>query len=126
VIVIGIGTRRGVGMQTIIDAIEMTLNLLQQPVTPDRIASAWFKHEERGLIEAAEHLRLPVCFVEATPLEAAAHRAPSHSARVTALVGVGSVAEAAALAEAGDNSRLLIARQTLGDVTCAIAEGPSK
>ncbi len=43
------------------------------------------------------------------------------SALVEAVVGVGSVAEAAALAGAGHGSRLLVPRTLHGGVTCALA-----
>jgi cobalt-precorrin 5A hydrolase len=41
---------------------------------------------------------------------------------VLALVGVPSLAEAAALAAAGPTARLLVARIAIGSVTCALAE----
>jgi cobalt-precorrin 5A hydrolase len=48
---------------------------------------------------------------------------PSQSARVQALFGTGSLAEAAALVAAGPNARLLAAKTTspCGRATCAIA-----
>ena len=50
----------------------------------------------------------------------------TRSARVTALRGTGSVAEAAALAAAGRGARLLGPRAVSADrlATCALAEGP--
>ncbi|RGP38610.1 cobalamin biosynthesis protein [Pseudotabrizicola alkalilacus] len=50
---------------------------------------------------------------------------PTRSARVQALYGTGSVAEAAALAAAGANSTLIVGRMDApdGTVTCAMALG---
>ena len=44
------------------------------------------------------------------------------SARVLALAGVPSVAEAAALAACGPKARLILPRIVVGKVTCALAE----
>jgi cobalt-precorrin 5A hydrolase len=54
-------------------------------------------------------------------LEAASSRTQSSSPRVKALMGVPSVAEAAALAAAGPKSTLVLPRIAVGPVTCAIA-----
>lgn len=49
---------------------------------------------------------------------------PTHSARVMALHGTGSMAEAAALAAAGPGAKITVARITASDgmATCAMAE----
>jgi cobalt-precorrin 5A hydrolase len=54
-------------------------------------------------------------------LEAAGARVVTRSERVLALMGVPSVAEAAALAAAGPASRLLGSRVAVGPATCALA-----
>ena len=54
-------------------------------------------------------------------LEAAGARVVTRSERVLALMGVPSVAEAAALAAAGPASRLLGPRVAVGPATCALA-----
>ncbi len=59
-------------------------------------------------------------------MEAAAARTMSHSDRVVALMGVPSVAEAAALAVAGRRSALVGPRFVLGSVTCALAREEDK
>lgn len=124
-IVVGIGTRRGVDVRDVLAAVHAALSMQPDGLAPVHLATASFKRHEHGLIEAANQLRLPLVFVENAALEQAATRAPHASVRVAALVGVASVAEAAALAAAGPDSRLLLARIVLGAVTCAIAEGTS-
>jgi cobalt-precorrin 5A hydrolase len=56
-------------------------------------------------------------------LEAANPRTLTRSTRSMAAMNVHSVAEAAALAAAGPNARLLAPRIAVGPVTCALAEG---
>lgn len=58
------------------------------------------------------------------PVRVAGIATPSHSPRVAALHGTGSVAEAAALAAAGPGARITVARITAPDgmATCAMAE----
>ena len=63
----------------------------------------------------------PVERDEARDLEAASARAETRSARVLALTGVPSIAEAAALAAAGPAARLILPRIKLGPATCALA-----
>jgi cobalt-precorrin 5A hydrolase len=54
-------------------------------------------------------------------LKAAGARTATRSARVLALIGVPSVAEAAALAAAGPSARLVSPRLVIGAATCALA-----
>lgn len=58
------------------------------------------------------------------PVPVAGVETPSHSPRVAALHGTGSVAEAAAMAAAGPGARITVARITAPDgmATCAMAE----
>jgi cobalt-precorrin 5A hydrolase len=57
-------------------------------------------------------------------LAAANDRVETPSQRVAALAGVGSVAEAAALAAAGPASKLIVPRRIVGAATCALAVSP--
>lgn len=79
------------------------------------------KADELGLIEAADHLGLPLTFLGRDVLRAQADRVSTRSARAEAAFGVPCVAEAAALAGAGANASLIVARIAGGGVTCAIA-----
>ena len=54
-------------------------------------------------------------------LQAASERIATRSERVLALMGVPSVAEAAALAAAGPAARLISPRLVIGSATCALA-----
>ncbi|MCB1396803.1 MAG: cobalamin biosynthesis protein [Rhodobacteraceae bacterium] len=71
----------------------------------------------------AEALHLPVIAV--APEALAATETVTHSPKVAALRGTGSVAEAAALSAAGQGARLICPRMVSEDrlATCALAEG---
>jgi len=81
------------------------------------------KRGEPGIAEAARALGIPLLFFARDALAAAMPGATRSSPRVAALFGVGSVAEAAALAGAGAGARLVVPRQSKDGVTCAIAKG---
>jgi cobalt-precorrin 5A hydrolase len=65
---------------------------------------------------------VPLVVVPQDELEAAADRTATKSARVAAIAGVPSVAEAAALAAGGPGARLVASRVVIGQATCALAE----
>ncbi|MEW5422850.1 cobalamin biosynthesis protein [Amorphus sp. 3PC139-8] len=69
---------------------------------------------------AARH-GLPVRSLSDAELQAADARVATRSARIEARHGVGSVAEAAALAAAGPNAALILPRITSPAATCALA-----
>jgi cobalt-precorrin 5A hydrolase len=71
--------------------------------------------------EAARRLAVAAITVEDQALSAAAPRIRTHSARSIAAHGVGSVAEAAALAAAGPHAELILERIASPSATCALA-----
>ncbi|CAM5772463.1 cobalamin biosynthesis protein CbiG [Labrys miyagiensis] len=80
-----------------------------------------FKQGEAGLAEAAALLGVPLVLMPETAMKNAEARTLTRSERVVALTGLGSVAECAALAGAGAQSRLVRARIASAHATCAIA-----
>ncbi|WP_349371634.1 cobalamin biosynthesis protein [Salinarimonas sp.] len=96
---------------------------VQAGVRPTLLASVVDRATLPAFEEAARALKLPVMKVSAETLAAAAERVETQSPRAQEAHGVGSVAEAAALAAAGADSTLLLARITGEKVTCAIARG---
>jgi cobalt-precorrin 5A hydrolase len=112
--VAGFGFRKTAGL----GSFQAALRLAGGPV--DALATVHDK--AAGLTELAGVLGLPVIAVAKTDL--AAHDRPG-SKRVRDLYGTGSVAEAAALAAAGRNAILVVARITSpdGQAVVAIAEG---
>jgi len=75
-----------------------------------------------ALAEAAAQLGLALHRHDAAALMAAAPRVVSHSARVMEKFGVGSVAEAAALAGAGADAEIVVAKFSADGVSCAVAK----
>ncbi len=84
----------------------------------DALASARAKSEDTTLTSFAADFGLPLLAVDVAGIIT-----PSQSPRVLAMFGTGSLAEAAALAAAGPNARLIarITTSPCGRATCAIA-----
>lgn len=126
-IVAGIGCRRGASAAAIEQSIEAALAECRMDRSAlDALATASEKGEEPGLRDAAIRLSLPLILVFEPELVLAADRALSVSQRVLDLKGVPSIAETAALAAAGRNARLLAARVSNREASCAIAIGEGK
>jgi len=121
-IVAGVGCRRGASAPDVEAAVRAALaraNIATDAL--DAIATIAEKRNEAGIRAAAE--RLGVCFVVVSEnaLKTASDRTVTSSERTLALMGVASVAEAAALAAAGPLARLISPRLAMGAATCALA-----
>ena len=90
----------------------------------DVIATIASKESETGIHAAVQAFGVSLIIVPERELVAANDRDETHSARVAAFAGVGSVAEAAALAATGPRSTLIVPRLTVGTATCALAATP--
>ena len=122
-IVAGIGCRKGASAAAVETAI--TAALAARGLGADRlaaVATSSSKGEEPGIKAAASALGVPLVTIAQGELEAAGHGIATKSERVLALTGVGSVAEAAALAAAGSGAQLVAQRVVVGAVTCALAQ----
>ena len=121
-IVAGVGCRRGTSaaaIETVIAAALARAGLASGAL--DVIAVPATKGDEPGIAAAASALGLPLVLVARLDLESAGRRVGTHSQRVMALMGVPSVAEAAALAAGGPAARLVLPRIAIGPATCALA-----
>ena len=87
----------------------------------DAVATEASKAGEGGIASAVRSLSVRLIPCSLTDLEAVTDKIVTRSARVQALKGVQSIAEASALIAAGRNARLLGARIAANKVTCAIA-----
>ncbi|MEN7450233.1 MULTISPECIES: cobalamin biosynthesis protein [unclassified Mesorhizobium] len=122
-IVAGIGSRKGVSEQQVLDAISATLAEYQLEASQlDAIATARLKQHEEAIFSAGRQLGLEVMIVGDEELAKAGEKVASHSDLSLTLTGAPSVSEAAALAVAGENARLLGPRHVLASVTCALAQ----
>jgi cobalt-precorrin 5A hydrolase len=89
--------------------------------TAQALAAPDFKADAAALREAAECLKLPLMFFDRVALERVQPCCATRSNLAETAVGLASVAEACALAGAGADSRLLVARISQGKATCALA-----
>jgi cobalt-precorrin 5A hydrolase len=121
-IVAGVGCRRGApaaAIAAVIDAALARIGLAKGAL--GAIATPSAKAGEAGIAAAASTFGVPLILVSPHDLEAAGRRTLTRSKRVVALMGVPSVAEAAALAAGGARARLLVSRIAVGPATCALA-----
>jgi cobalt-precorrin 5A hydrolase len=120
-VAIGIGCRARTPASDIITHVARVLRDAKLDAADAQLFSIEAKQHETGLIEAARLLAMPIAFLSREALAAHAADAVTRSARVEALYDLPSVAETAALAGAGEGSRLVVPRVVAGPVTCAIA-----
>lgn len=116
--VAGIGCRSGVSAEQVESALAAALGPGQ---SLSLIATPTAKGREPGIIAAAAARGVPLVLISQSDLEAANAATLTHSDHSMAAMNVHSVAEAAALAGAGPQSRLLGPRIAVGPVTCALA-----
>jgi cobalt-precorrin 5A hydrolase len=123
-IIAGVGCRRGVSAEEVEAAVRAALARLGlASAALEKIAAPAAKAGEGGIAAAAATLGVPLFWVAPDDLTLAGGRVATHSARVSALMGVPCIAEAAALAAAGPKARLLLPRIAVGPATCALADG---
>jgi cobalt-precorrin 5A hydrolase len=115
-IAVGIGCRAGASVEAIVAAIRHACAAEASLHAPEKLRG------HAALAEAAARLGWPLHWHSAEALRAAAPRVVSHSPRVQQIVGVGSVAEAAALAGAGEGAELVTPKFSRDGVSCAVAE----
>jgi cobalt-precorrin 5A hydrolase len=120
-IAIGVGCRRG----SLADAIEAVVRLaLDRAPEAERLGLFTIRDKagEAGLTKAADRLGLDLIFLTRDALREQAAFVRTQSAQSQSRFGVPSVAEAAALAGAGNPSVLIVPRIARNGVTCAVAE----
>jgi cobalt-precorrin 5A hydrolase len=128
-IVAGIGCRLGATAEEVNAALTAAMVVAgqvsrptsQQALTLSRIATAAAKGEEPGIKAAAARRGIPLVLISQVDLEANSLKTLTRSSHSMQAMNVHSVAEAAALAAAGQGSRLLGPRIAVGPVTCALA-----
>jgi len=115
--IIGIGTRRGVTKEEVIEAVKHALDdcgLELAAITS--LASAKLKESEPGLLEAGKMLGIPIDFL---PDEVLNSYNPPSSSKASRF-GLKGVAEPAALA-LSEEKQLICRKKVYGRVTIAIA-----
>lgn len=120
-LVAGIGFRHGTPSGAIVALIRRAMAGIGGGDVLVAIATAADRADELAIRAAADAFGLVPLAVEADALEQVNPRVPTRSARIERLRGVGSLAEAAALAIAGETGHLVLARIDDGRATCALA-----
>jgi len=120
---VGVGARRGFDAQELAALVQAAAARLGVDWREAALAALETHEERRSFSRAAELLGLRIEFFPLARLLQRKVDVLTHSPRIVAQFGVGSLAEALALAAAGEGSRLLAPRVASRNLTCAIARG---
>ena len=123
-VAIGVGCRKGCSGDVLIRLISQALAEWPQHLPEHGLRKLFTiddKSDEAGIRQAADLLGIELVFLSRDQLNAAMPRTQTYSARAQELFGVASVAEAAALAGAGERAVLVVPRISSDNATCAIA-----
>jgi cobalt-precorrin 5A hydrolase len=120
-IAIGVGCRAGVPGEAIAALARRALADTGAPQGERRMFTLAAKSEEPGLIEAARLIGVALTPVPLEAMQAQAERILTPSAAAQSRFGAPNIAEAAALAGAGEGGRLLGPRIAADGATCAVA-----
>ncbi len=119
-LIVGIGCRRGAGAEAIIAAVQTALKESSLGINQVRyLASADIKADEKGLVDAAKKLQIPLRFIPSQEIRTTI-KAFEHSEFVKKKVNLPAVAEASALL-AGRRTQLILSKKIFNGVTVAIA-----
>ena len=121
IVAIGVGCRAGVAGEAIAALARRALEEAGSPEGERRMFTLAAKADEPGLIEAARIIGIALTPLPLAALAAQAERILTPSAAAQSRFGAPNIAEAAALAGAGEGGRLLGPRLAAGGATCAIA-----
>jgi cobalt-precorrin 5A hydrolase len=125
-LIAGIGLRADTSEADIaacLDAALTAAGFADEPVP--RIATLAARESEPGLLALAKARNAELVAIPDEALKGFEAACATRSTRIAALYGVGSVAEAAALAAAGPGGVLVQARIATARVTCALARAAS-
>ncbi|OCL26132.1 hypothetical protein U472_08945 [Orenia metallireducens] len=120
-IIIGIGCRKGISVAEVEEAIFYVLEKLQlRRESIKALATVDLKEKERGIIEAAYRLEVPLNIISRTEIKGVDFEYTS-SEFVKEKIGVGGVCEPVAILS-GENPQLLLPKTIKGRVTVAVVE----
>jgi cobalt-precorrin 5A hydrolase len=124
-IAIGVGCRKSCASEAIVGLVRRALADCPRNEGVRGLFSLADKRGEPGLNAAAQTLGLDLTFLSREALAEMTPRLLTRSAAAQSRFGLASVAEAAALAGAGPQARLLAPRLAANGATCAIAFVPN-
>lgn len=119
---VGIGARKNVNKNDVLNAIYVMMNLLELPAYRiDFLVTAEIKKDEKGIIESANELNLPLKIITIEEINSLNHLDCSSSVFVENKFGISGVCEPTALIAAGGGSRLIFKKTAFNGVTVAAA-----
>jgi cobalt-precorrin 5A hydrolase len=125
-LIAGVGLRPGTTEADIRDCLDRALTAAGVGVEPvSRVATLAARAAEPGLLALVAAREAELVAVPDEALRGFEAGCATRSTRVAGLYGVGSVAEAAALAAAGPGGALILPRIATRRVTCALARAAS-
>lgn len=123
---LGVGCERDCDPDELIKLVDETLAAAGlSPASVAVVTSIDVKMDEAAVHAVADHLGVPVRYFDASRLDAETPRLENPSDIVFREVGTHGVAEAAALAAAGKDGELAVAKHKSTRATCAVARGTS-
>ncbi len=123
-LVIGLGARKNISKDDVLSAVEEVLNTLKLPLLRiDALATAEPKKEEKGILDAAKELDVPLEIISLNELKNFTDFQCSESSFVKEVFGVLGVSEPTALLSAGKDSKLIFRKKAINKVTVAVAVG---
>ncbi|MGY8999129.1 MAG: precorrin-3B C(17)-methyltransferase [Rhodospirillales bacterium] len=126
ILALGIGCERGIARNELEAFIHDTFIKYDLGINSlSCIATIDIKEDEAAIRFVANRIDVPVRLFNAGELEKETPRVGSPSDYVFETVGTHSVSEAAALAAAGPNAKLIVSKQKRGGMTCAVALSPN-
>lgn len=120
-VIAGIGLRPGTSAADILTCLDQAIAQAGLAEAPVRFATIASRLTEPGLVAAARSRHAELVSIPDEALKGFEAACATRSTRITSLYGVGSVAEAAALAAAGPGGELIQPRFATARVTCALA-----
>jgi cobalt-precorrin 5A hydrolase len=122
-IVAGLGCRRGTAVDDLEAALRLACDRAGIPCASiHALATGRIKQDDPGMLNLAARLGLPLHIVGDEELKAAASRTHTISRHSLAKTDSPCLSEAAALAAAGEDATLLVARVVAEGATCALAQ----
>jgi cobalt-precorrin 5A hydrolase len=126
IVAIGVGCRAGVSGEAIAALARRAFQEAGAPEGDRRMFTLAAKGDEPGLIEAARIIGVGLTPLPLAALNAQAGRILTPSASAQARFGAPNIAEASALAGAGEGGRLIAPRLAADGATCAVALSPER
>ena len=121
-VVVGVGCRRDKEFEKIFEGFEKSIDELNiHKSRVNMLSSAEIKKEEKGILELAEKLNIPVNFVDMDKLKLFESKDIQKSEFVKSKFGIYGVCEPSALITAGFDSKLIYKKTSYDGVTIAIA-----